>query len=256
MRSTLLSAGNRAMRHASIALFAAATLAACDSDHAVSPAAVSTKLPTSGSSALYPGGRGDLILGSVNGDMTSIKVLGSSYNVIEPIGDTINVVDNGKFDSDPAFGTVKLSKFLAGKYTACPLTAPTGYDLPYTLCVTTTVVSGSGAGIGFLAYQAPSLWWEVRSTALDPIGPGTYSVSSKRIIAKATITDNGPGDLDPVLGRVAVKIGAAGTFSVCETTPPPNFYPAITQCMSAVSSGGTKWVGQFMNQEKQVVYNP
>ena len=256
MRSTFLSVANRAARRASVALFAAAALAACDSDRAVSPTPVSAKLPATGSSALLPGGRGDLFLSSVNGDMTTIKVLGSSYNVIEPTGDTINVVDNGQFDSDPGFGSIKLSKFLAGKYTSCPLTAPTGYDLPYKLCVTTTVVSGSGAGIGFLAYKAPSLWWEVRSTALDPIGPGVYAVSSKRSLVKLIVTDNGANDLDPTLGRVAVKVGGPGNFTVCEMTPPPNFFPALTPCMNATNSGGTNWVGQFMNQEKQVVYTP
>ena len=258
MSSTLsfLSISNRAIRHVSVALFAAATLAACDSDRAVSPISTSAKLPTTGSSALYPGGRGDLVLGSVNGDMTSIKVLGSSYNVIEPIGDTINVVDNGKFDSDPTAGTIKLSKFLAGKYTACPLTAPNGYALPQTLCITTTVASGSGAGIGFLAYLAPSLFWDVRSTQLDVIKGGTYSVSTKRGLVKLTVEDNGANDLDPTVGRVAVKIPGPGTFSVCETTPPTNYFPALTQCAGATNVGGTTWVPQFMNQEKQVIYIP
>jgi hypothetical protein len=255
MSSTHLSFRG-AIRHASVVLFAAATLAACDSDRAVSPISNSAKLPSAGSSALYPGGRGDLVLGSVNGDMTSIKVLGSSYDVIEPIGDTIKVVDNGQFDSDPAAGTIKLKQFLAGKYTACPLTAPNGYALPQTLCITTTVAAGSGAGIGFLAYLAPSLFWDVRSTALDVIGPGTYTVSTKRNLVKFQVTDNGANDLDPTLGRVAVKISGTGTFSVCESSPPAGYFPALTQCMSATTLGGTKWVGQFMNQEKQVVYIP
>jgi hypothetical protein len=256
MSSTLFSFSNRAIRHASVALFAVVTLAACDSDRAVSPTSTSAKLPSAGNSSLVPGGRGDLVLGSVNGDMTSIKVLGSSYDVIDPLGDTTKVVDNGQFDSDPVAGTIKLSQWIAGKYTACPLTAPTGYALPQTLCITTTVVSGSGAGIGYLAYLAPSLFWDVRSTALDVIGPGTYTVSTKRNLVKFQVTDNGANDLDPTLGRVAVKISGTGTFPVCESSPPPGYFPALTQCMSATTLGGTKWVGQFMNQEKQVVYIP
>lgn len=258
MRSTFFSLDNRAAaaRRASIALFAVAALAACDSDRAVSPTPIA-KVPTSGSSALVPGGRGDLYTASVNGDMTYINVAGSSWNIITPLGDTMKVVDNGKFDSEPALGQVKVSKVLAGKYTLCPATAPTGYDFPYTICITTTVASGSGAAVGFLAYAAPSLWWEVRSTALEPITGGTYSVSSTRFgKAKLNVTDNGANDLDPTVGRVAVKLGGIGSFSVCEVTPPTNFWPASTPCMNATNSGGTKWAGVFTNQEKQVIYNP
>jgi len=259
MRSTFLSLDNRAAvaRRASIALLAVATLAACDSDRAVSPTPTPIAAPTSGSSSIVPGGRGDLYTGSVNGDMTYINVIGSSWNIITPLGDTMHVVDNGKFDSDATLGSVKVAKVLAGKYTLCPATAPTGYDFPYTLCITTTVVSGSGANIGFLAYQSPSLWFEVRSTALDPILGGTYNVASARSgKAKLAVSDNGANDLDPTVGRVAVKLGGIGSFSVCEATPPVNFWPAITQCVNATNSGGTKWAGVFTNQEKQVIYNP
>ena len=130
-----------------------------------------------------PGGRGDLFTGSVNGDMTYINVAGSSWNIITPLGDTMKVVDNGKFDSEPALGQVKVSKVLAGQYTLCPATAPTGYDFPYTICITTTVVSGSGANIGFLAYAAPSLWFEVQSTALYP-SPAVPTASRAPALAR------------------------------------------------------------------------
>lgn len=258
MRSTLHGLQNRALRRVSIALVAAAALAACDTDRAVSPTPAGAKLPASGSSAIVPGGRGDLGMGSVNGDMTYINVSGSAWNVITPLGDTMHVVDNGKLDSDPTLGRVKVSKVLAGKYTLCPASAPTGYAFPYTLCVSTTLVSGSYAGVGFLAYQAPSLWWEVRSTALEMIAGGTYSVANTRFgNGSFNVTDNGQNDLDPTVGRVAVKLGGIGSYSVCEVTPPAGFWPAMTTCMSATNfNGGTKWVGQFMNQEKQVIYNP
>jgi hypothetical protein len=257
MRSTFLSPDNRAVRRASIALLAAATLAACDSDRAVSPSPSATRVPTSGSSSLVPGGRGDLFTGSVNGDMSYINVLGSSFNIITPLGDTMKVVDNGKFDSDATVGRVLVKQVLAGKYTLCPATAPTGYDFPYTICVSTTVLSGSGANVAFLAYVTPSLWFEVRSTALYPITGGTYTVANKLSrFGKITVSDNGANDLDPTVGRVAVKLGSIGSYSVCEVTPPAGFWPATTPCLNATNSGGTKWAGQFTNQEKQVIYNP
>jgi hypothetical protein len=70
MRSTFLHMQSRAARRASIALFATAAIAACDSDHAVAPTPSAGKAPISGSSAIVPGGRGDVYVGSVNGDMS------------------------------------------------------------------------------------------------------------------------------------------------------------------------------------------
>jgi hypothetical protein len=241
----------------SVSLVAVAALAACDTDRAVSPTPATTKGPASPNSALYPGGRGDFLTGVVNGDMTPITVAGSSYDLITPFGDTMHVADNGKFDSDPAFGAVKVAKVLAGKYTVCPIVPPNGYAFPQTLCITTTVVSGNAANIGFLAYQAPSLFWNITDTALWPILGGTYNVATLRIKSSFNVTDNGPNDLDPTVGRVAVKVGGIGSYSVCESTPPVGYWPALTKCTNATSVGGsTKWAGAFMNQEKQVVYNP
>jgi hypothetical protein len=257
MRSIPFSLSSRAVWRASLTLVALSTLAACDSDRAVSPSPISAKVPTSTNSALVPGGRGDFFTGSVNGDMTSINVAGSSYDLITPLGDTMHVADNGQFDSDATLGKVKVSNVLAGKYTVCPMIAPNNYAFPQTLCITTTIVAGSGANIGFLAYQAPSLYWNVRSTGDWAMLGGTYTVATLRIKSSFNVADNGPNDLDPTAGRVAVKVGGIGSYSVCESTPPAGFWPAITKCMNATSvGGGTKWVGQFTNQEKQVVYNP
>ena len=257
MRSTLPGLEIRALRRASVAVFALAAIAACDSDRAISPSPASTKVPPSTNSALYPGGRGDFYASSVNGDMTTIHVAGSSYDLITPFGDTMHVADNGKFDSDGTLGKVKVSNVIAGTYTVCPIVAPNNYAFPQTLCITTNVASGSGASIGFLAYQTPSLFWDVRSTGGWAMLGGTYTVATLRIKSSFNVSDNGPNDLDPTAGRVAVKVGGISGYSVCESTPPAGFWPAITKCFTVQSvGGGTKWVGQFTNQEKQVVYNP
>jgi len=260
MRSTFLYMQNRAARRVTVALFATAAIAACDSDHAVAPTPAAAKLPTSGSSAIIPGGRGDLFIGPVNGDMTPIKVAGSSYDVINSVGDTMHVADNGQYDSDPALGNIKLSKVLAGKYEVCPIVAPNGYAFPYLNCMNLTLVAGSAFGIGFLGYQTPSIWWEVRSTAQWMILGGTYKVGSTRFGRAGKpidVTDNGPNDLDATVGRVAFKVGGIGGYSVCEATPPKGFFAAITPCLNVTnSSGGTTWAGQFNNQEKQVPNTP
>jgi len=253
MRSSFLSIANRA----SLALFAAAMLAACDTDRPFSPAPKSTALPSSPSSALYPGGRGNLFLTAVHPDMTTIPTLGSSFNVIQPTGDTIKVVDNGQYDSDPSAGVIKLSQFLAGKYTSCPLTAPTGFDLAQDICVTTTVAAGSGASLGFISFPKPSLWWTVARPTGELIGGGVYSVVGLHGLVKFTVADNGANDLDSRPGFVNAKITLTGTYSVCEVTPPPTSFPAMTKCFSVNNSvGKAMWVGQFTNQEQQVIYIP
>jgi hypothetical protein len=171
----------------------------------------------------------------------------------------MHVADNGQFDSDPALGSVKVSKVLAGKYTLCPIVAPNGYAFPYTICINTTLVSGSAVAIGFLGYLTPSIWWEVRSTAQWMILGGTYKVGSTRFGRAGNpidVTDNGANDLDPTAGRVAFKLGGIGGFSVCEATPPAGFFAALTPCVNVTNSGGTKWAGQFTNQEKQVPNTP
>ena len=257
MRSLLSAIPSRAVRRASLSLVALVALAACDSDRAVSPNTAAAKSPTSTSSALLPGARGDFFTSSINGDMSPINVAGSSYDLITPTGDTLHVADNGQFDADPTLGKVKVPKVLAGVYTVCPMIAPNNYAFPQTLCITTTVAAGSGANIGFLAYKAPSLFWNVRSTGDWLMLGGTYTVSTQRIKSSFDVSDNGPNDLDPSEGRVAVKVGGIGGYTVCEKTPPTGFWPAITKCMNATSvGGGTKWVGTFVNQEKAVVYNP
>jgi hypothetical protein len=257
MRSIFFALPSRAARRVSVSLVAALALAACDSDRAVSPSPASAKIPGSTSSALYPGGRGNFFTASVNGDMTTINVAGSSYDLITPFGDTMHVADNGQFDSDGTLGKVKVSNVLAGTYTVCPMVAPNNYAFPQTLCITTNVAAGSGASIGFLAYKAPSLFWDVRSTGSWAMLGGTYTVATQRIKSSFDVSDNGPNDLDPTEGRVAVKVGGIGGYSVCEKTPPAGFWPAITKCFNATSvGGGTKWMGQFTNQEKAVVYNP
>ena len=95
MRSTLFALETRAVRRVSLVLFAVTALAACDSDRAVSPSPASTKVPTSTQSALYPGGRGDLFATAINGDMSTINVAGSSYDLITPWNDTMHVGDWG-----------------------------------------------------------------------------------------------------------------------------------------------------------------
>jgi len=254
MYSSLISLRGGVTRRVSLALTVAAALAACDSDRAVSPTSTSPKLPTAASAASVPGGRGTLMLTSVHGDMTQINVGGASYNVILTTGDTIKVTDNGYGDSDASLGRVSLVNAPAGTYTACPLTAPTGYDLPYTFCVTTTVKAGSGANLGFLAYPLVSLWWETIRPVGDHVGGGIYSVVGQRgLVPPFTVADNGQNDLDPMPGRINAKIPVAGTYQVCELMPPPNSFPATQTCQTVNNSGGrAKWVGYFVNQEKQV----
>jgi hypothetical protein len=259
MRSTFLSLQNHAAtRRASIVVFAVATLAACDSDRAVSPTPVA-QVPTTGNAAIVPGGRGDIGAGVVNGNMTYINVAGASFDFITPLGDTMHVADNSNLDSDPTWGRVTVSKVLAGTYKICPTTAPTGYAFPATFCVTTTLVSGGYAGHAWVAYVTPSLFWEpLNAYSGERILGGTYSVSSTRFgKASFSVSDNGPNDLDARPGFVAVKLGGIGSFQVCEVMPPPNYWPAITPCISATNSnGGTKFAGFFQNKEKQVIYTP
>jgi len=57
-------------------------------------------------------------------------------------------------------------------------------------------------------------------------------------------------------GKVAVKLTAAGTYSICETVPPNGYWNAQPACTQIpVATGEPVWTEYFVNPEAQV-YKP
>ena len=257
MNSILLSLDGRAIRRVSGALFGVAMLAACDSDNAVSPAPSSASLPASANGAVVPN-KGKLILTAVDQGMATLQIGGSEYDVTFPgPGATIHVVDGGFGDIDKTLGTITLPNFPLGMYHVCQTSAPTGYEIAIVTCVSPIVNGGATTNIGFMSAPLNSLSWDVRRWAGgELIGPAVFSVQNPRTKAIVSVSDNGQNDIDPRLGQVTVKLGIAGTYTVCELMPPPNSYNANPSCITANNSAGRGlYIGEFVNPEKQV-YKP
>jgi hypothetical protein len=111
-------------------------------------------------------------------------------------------------------------------------------------------------------YPTFSAYWQVTDGTVGAdfhynlIGPSTFTVVNALGGAPITVVDNGVNDIDGNLGKVAVKLPAAGTYSICETVPPNGYWNAQPACKQVpVATGEAGWAEWFINPEKQV-YKP
>ena len=92
--------------------------------------------------------------------------------------------------------------------------------------------------------------WTV-TDGISLIGPSTFTVSKK--VGGFVVVDNGANDRDPVLGKLAVALPAAGDYMVCETIAPVNHWNAQPPCKRITVAAGMPWSpGPFVNPEKAV----
>ena len=187
-------------------------------------------------------------------------------NAWNPIGgatftlDSTNVLighvgDNVSPDADAAVGIYGLKLPFEAKYKMCLLWLPAGYVLApnQTGCVEKDVKMGTGWDLGsILLVPIHSAFWNV-TDGISLIGPATFKVLSGAI--SIDVVDNAVNDYNPTLGQVAVKLPAAGNYSVCEMVPPLNHWNAQPSCKRiTVSAGVPTNAGTFVNPEKQVYY--
>ena len=253
MQSKLLS--QRATAAASaIALAAMTVLAACDSDRAVSPNP-SAKVPTSAEAAWTP--TPATYIGSGYIDMNHNPVGGGVMLLRDSAGTPLSLVaDGGPGDYDNRLGEISFKVPKPGTFQVCFASAPTGFALPYNTvpCIGSTVKAGWDLHIDeFTLVPAPSVVIRVLDDANGlSIGPSTFTISSPRMPNPIVVVDNGMNDLYPAnIGSMLVKVPAAGTYNICQTVAPFNYYLAKQACRTVdVTSGGNVLGGYFWNVRK------
>lgn len=187
---------------------------------------------------------------------------GSSYTVKDSLGTSWTVTDNDPTDSSPQDGALQAIVTHPGTWTICENAAPSGYVKPAGQPCANVVVNWGGIGWAgsFVNYLPYSLSWGVTDGVLDannnyvPLAGATFTVAYQRGLSKTTIVDNGPNDYDPRPGRIAMKVGAAGSYTVCETQAPANHWLPQSPCQSIyVAYAMPAFVGWFITPQAQVL---
>lgn len=190
---------------------------------------------------------------------------GSSFTVKDSLGANWTVTDGTWSDSDPWAGGLQTSVSHPGTWTICEVTAPAGYVKPAGQpCANVVVTWGSIGWGGSFANNLPySLNWGVTEGVLDannnyvPLAGAKFTVTYSRGLGTTTIDDNGPNDYDPRPGRVALKVGAAGAYTVCEVTAPAQHWLPKPPCQTVYVSYATPaFAGWFLTPQAQVIYIP
>lgn len=171
------------------------------------------------------------------------------------------ILDNSQSDGDPAAGKFQLPIPYETNYRICFTTAPQGYVLypGQQTCFSGAIKMGMGVVDFGTFVVAPNLSasWKVTDGTIDASGqPTLIGPAGFRLTFGATsvdFADNGPADYDPVVGRIAVQLPFAGTYTICETVPPPNHWNANPACKQfTVASGVPVDLGYYVNYEQQV----
>jgi hypothetical protein len=187
---------------------------------------------------------------------------GSKFTVKDSVGAGWTITDDDPLsDSNPWEGGLQTSVSHPGTWTICEIAPPAGYVKPAGQpCVNIVVDWGSIGFAGGFANNLPySASWGVTEGVLDlnnnyvPLAGATFTVAYQRGLSKTTVTDNGPGDYDPRPGRLAMKLGAAGSYTVCEVTAPANHWLPKPPCQTMyVTYNSPAFVGWFITPPAQV----
>ena len=190
---------------------------------------------------------------------------GAEFTVKDSLGSVTAFTDDLWPDLDPQPGYFQSRLFDPGTLTVCQTKAPTGYVMPAGQpCATVGVKWGeitfAGAFPNYLPYSAN---WGVTEGVLDakneyvPLGGAKFTVQAPRGLSTTKVDDNGQNDYDPRPGRVAMKLGMAGTYTVCEVQPPAKHWLPKPPCKNVnVKYATPAFVGWFITPEAQVIYNP
>ena len=176
------------------------------------------------------------------------------------------IYDNSGQDADPVGGKVDFRWPIEGSYTLCEHVLPAGYVFPKAqikFCFPLQLKHGQTKVVAkFTVYPTFSAYWQVTDGTVDAnfypklIGPSTFTVVNSIGGAVTTVVDNGINDIDGTIGKVAVKLPSAGTFSICETVPPNGYWNAQPACKQIpLATGEPAWAEYFVNPEAQV-YKP
>jgi hypothetical protein len=247
MYSTLLSIEGRAIRRASIALFGAAMLAACDTDRAVSPTpttdtAPTAKAPTGADLGVTPGSPGNLVLKAMDGN--NVLLGGAQYQVTGPWLYSATVTDNGPSDADATLGILRLVNMKVGVYTICEVAAPATYAIAKPACHTTSVTTGATTVELFFSVRLPYLMTELMA-GIFPKGGGVVVIKDSVGTPIMLVADNGPVDASKADGWFYVMLPYPGKFTICGATAPAGYALALHQdpCRTTSVNNGMDDVG-------------
>ena len=245
MSSMLLSFERHASRFAAVALLGMTLVTACDDDRPTAPAPTAAA-PTTPSSARYIS-TGIIVWKVIDSENQSL--LGGAKFEIDGGPNNIQWVmtDNNAGDVDLVSGQFKFAGLAPGSYKVCEIGAPAGFAVEAPKCKTANVNAGAITDIGtFLNGHLPNVsdgYWDY---AKNYVGGGAYMVKDSVGAVVMTIVDNGVLDLDKADGKFTFLLPSAGTFQICERTPPPGWYFPTGQVSFCVTKTFTLNMGSGM----------
>ena len=196
---------------------------------------------------------------------TLVSTAGATFTVKDSLGQGSTVTDDQWPDTSPQTGSLQRTVYHPGTWTICQTAAPAGYVMPAGQPCKNVVVKWGEIGFaGSFANNFPySMNWGVTEGVVDannnyvPLAGAKFTVQYQRSLNKTAIDDNGPNDYDPRPGRIAMKLGAAGVYTVCESQAPANHWLPKPPCQNVnVSYAAPAFVGWFITPESQVIYIP
>jgi len=225
-------------------------------------------LPTSNCTSASVPSNGSVSLTFVNLTMARVKfgprdntlsyVGGATFGLYDTDGAFVGqFADNSAMDLDPTWGKFELKFAVEGTWLLCHGTPPAGYIFypAAAMCYPIEAKHGEYAQMADIwVYPYYSAAWEVTSGAVTPdgyfvnIGPSTFTVGAATGAFNATIVDNGANDYDPRLGKLAIKLPAAGGYTICQTVAPANHKLASPACKRVdVKHGTPAWGAWFIS---------
>jgi hypothetical protein len=181
-------------------------------------------------------------------DDDGMLVPGATFVLTDSLNNKAVMTDNGIYDGNKTGG---LWQTLGWPQTLklCETVPPPGYVLPAQPCLTFVAKGGFPTDLGkWVNNPIASVKIEVLSDKFYLIGPSTFKIYGSNTIT--TVDDNGPYDLEPKYGLLKVKLPAAGTYNVCETSAPYGFDPPSPPCKGPITvpAGVPVWAPLFINK--------
>lgn len=245
MNSTLLCLETQAVRRVAVALFGAATLAACDSDQPVAPTPrvePNVAQPVAAQPVKNGGLTGSIVLKLVTGNAAVVNKSGAEYKVIGPAFATFSVKDNDPtLDADPTDGVVLLKGLALGSYKVCETLPPINYGVSAPGCKYTDVFAGATSLLTYLTRPSAHVFWKVVDYVPNYVGGTVFTFKDSTNKLLAQFTDNQSPDIDPGNGWLQMEIPWDGTWTICRLTPPAGYiFAAANQtCTSFTVQQGT-----------------
>ena len=241
MNATVISF-DRSVRRASMMVFGALTLAACDNDRTVGPSsaavpkATMAKLSTRMSYAKW-----------TVADMNNVPVGGAVFSYDDGSG-VVLVADNSALDLDKTPGQfhVKAPNHVAN---ICPVTSPKGWViLALNVCYGMPVAAGQTIFMGtFGANPQFSAYWYT-SDGSTLVGPAAYTVKAVSGRFAATIGDDDKNDRWAGLGSLWIQLPAAGDYEICQVKAAPGTALANPACRTVtVTLGDPAYANIFVS---------